>query len=95
MTTRTNLEVSTLDRDNFLYGTISCGVDTWSGIWNKGVLVFSCNHRLRSDNKVHRMSYSRTKWFKHPSFDFIVVRNTKNTSFQHPWIERLGVPSPR
>ena len=48
MTMSTNLEISPTKKRTFTYGTISCGADTYNGIWTKGKEVFSCDHRLRS-----------------------------------------------
>ena len=73
MTTYTNLEKSPNTQSPFLYGTISCGADTWDSALGKGKLEFSYDSRLRSESPLHLTNYYRTKWSKYPTLDLLII----------------------
>ena len=76
----------------FLYGTISCGADTWSGALGGGRQVFSVDSRLRSDNLSHRTNYHRTDWSKYPNLDLLIISNIIKSRKDRKWIEDWGRP---
>ena len=92
MTTLTNLEATPASQPLFLYGTISCGADTWSGALSKGRQVFSVDSRLRSEDPTHRTNYHRTKWSTYPNLDLLVVMNDDKTFWKQSWMEDWGQP---
>ena len=77
----------------FLYGTISCGADTWASALGKGRQVFSFDSRLRSDNLVHRTNYYRTKWSQYPGLDLLIVSESTKDKLHDRWMEEWGHPS--
>ena len=90
MTMTTHLEISPTDTRTFRYGTISCGADTYSGIWTKGTQVFSCDDRLRSNESSHHPNFFRTPWKKYGHLDLLVVMDLAMDQLHHAWINVWG-----
>ena len=90
MTMKTNLETSPTDTRTFRYGTISCGADTYSGIWTKGTQVFTCDDRLRSTESNHHPNFFRTPWKKYGHLDLLVVTDLVMDKLHHEWINIWG-----
>ena len=68
-----NLEETPLFESPFLYGTISCGADTWRNALGKGSQISSFENQLRSEDPVHRTNYHRTNCNKYPSLNPLIV----------------------
>ena len=83
MTMNTHLEISPTDTRTFRYGTISCGADTYSGIWTKGTQVFTCDDRLRSTEGNHHPNFFRTPWKKYGHLDLLVVTDLAMDKLHH------------
>ena len=92
MTTVTNLEESPSTMSPFLYGTISCGADTWSGALGGGRQVFSMDSRLRSDYSTHRTNYHRTDWSKYPNLDLLIISKIVKSKKDMKWMDDWGKP---
>ena len=93
MTTFTNLEKFQDNQPPFLYGTISCGADTWANALGKGELVFSFDSRLRSENPCHRTNYYRTNWAQYPVLDLLIVSESRMDNLHDRWMKDWGVPT--
>ena len=87
-----NLEISLSDRRTFNYGTISCGADTYSGVWTKGTQVFSYDDRLRSDVKNHHTNFFRTSWKKYGRVDISMVTDSDTDQAHRDWVNIWGYP---
>ena len=92
MTMATFLEISPSDSSTFKYGTISCGVDTYSGIWTKGTQVFSCDDRLRSNKPNHHTNFFRTPWKKYGMLDILMVIDFDMDQTHQSWVNTWGHP---
>ena len=90
MTMIANLEISLSDRRTFTYGTISCGADTYSGVWTKGTQVFSYDDRLRSSAKSHHTNFFRTSWKKYGCVDLLIVTDSDTDQAHHDWVNIWG-----
>ena len=90
MTMIANLEISLSDRRTFNYGTISCGADTYSGVWTKGTQVFSYDDRLRSSAKSHHTNFFRTPWKKYGCVDLLIVTDSDTDQAHHDWVNTWG-----
>ena len=93
VTTLLNLEDTPKSLPLFLYGSISCGADTWSVSLGKGRQVFSCDDRLRSKKTLHRSNYHRTKWSKYPNLDLLLVCMDNMDDSEHGWMKDWGYPN--
>ena len=93
MTTLLNLDIIPKSQSLFLYGTISCGADTWSSSLGKGRQVFSYDSRLRSEDTLHRTNYQRTNWSKYPNLDLLLVHSTKMDKLHDKWMNDWGHPT--
>ena len=92
MTMSTNLEISPTKKRTFTYGTISCGADTYNGIWTKGKEVFSCDHRLRSKSPNHRTNFFRTSWEKYNQLDLLIIMDANTNKLHSEWRNVWGHP---
>ena len=88
-----NLENTPRSQPLFLYGSISCGADTWSSSLGKGRQVFSFDSRLRSEDTFYRTSYYRTNWSKYPNLDLLLVQGNKTDQFHEQWMTDWWYPS--
>ena len=93
MTTLANLESTPDSQHLFLYGSISCGADTWKVSLGKGKQIFSFDHRLRSSKEFHRTNYFRTNWSKYPALDLLLVQDAEFNKLHQHWMEDWGHPS--
>ena len=93
MTTLANLEETPARQPLFLYGTISCGADTWNSALGKGRQVFSMDSRLRSEDPTHRTNYHRNNWSKYPNLDLLIVKNSQANKASQHWVTEWGQPS--
>ena len=92
MTTLNNLEETSRTKTPFLYGTISCGADTWVNALGKGRQVFSYDGRLRSNNDIHRTNYHRTNWSKYPNLNLLIVQENTSNKISPLWLKDWGCP---
>ena len=92
VTTLVNLEDTPKPLPPFLYGSISCGADTWSTSLSRGRQVFSFDSRLRSEDSLHRTNYHRTNWSKYPNLDLLLVQDNKMDKFHRHWMKDWGHP---
>ena len=92
MTTLTNLEETPHTQTPFLYGTISCGADTWANALGKGRQVFSYDSRLRSEDPLHRTNYHRTNWTKYPNLNLLIVQENTIDKINQLWMKDWGQP---
>ena len=76
----------------FLYGTIACGADTWSGTLGGGRQIFSMDSRLCSEDPTHRTTYHRKNWSKYPNLDLLIITNIMKSRDSRKWIEDWGQP---
>ena len=81
-----NLEETPLFESPFLYGTISCGADTWRNALGREEQIFSYDDRLRSTNPVHRTNYHRTKYDKYSSLNLIIVQAKTMKNISQLWM---------
>ena len=93
MTTFTNLETAPDNQAPFLFGTISCGADTWASALGKGELVFFFDSRLRSEKPTHKTNYYRTKWSQYPVLDLLIVSESKMDKIHDRWMKDWGLPT--
>ena len=87
-----NLEDIPKSQPPFLYGSISCGADTWKSSLSRGRQVFSFDSRLRSEDGLHRTNYHRTNWSKYPSLDLLLVQDKNMDKLHHQWMKDWGHP---
>ena len=87
-----NLEETPTSQPPFIFGTISCGADTWKSALSKGRQAFSMDSRLRSDDPKHRTNFHRTNWSKYPNLDLLIINNTDIKS-KHHWETEWGTPA--
>ena len=92
MTILNHLEETPNTLATFLYGTISCGADTWVSALGKGSQVFSYDGRLRSKNTIHRTNYHRTNWAKYPNLNLLIVQENTNSKISPLWLKDWGSP---
>ena len=93
MTILNHLEETPNTLATFLYGTISCGADTWVSALGKGSQVFSYDGRLRSKDTIHRTNYHRTNWAKYPNLNLLIVQENTNSKISPLWLKDWGSPT--
>ena len=87
-----NSEATPQFESPFLYGTLSCGADTWKNALGNGKQVFSCDSLLRSNNTLHRTNYHRTNWDKYPSLNLLIVQEKAKSKINQTWLKDWGYP---
>ena len=87
------LESNPDDHCTYTFGIISCGVETWSGIWSKGTPIFTYNSRIHSDKSNHHIHYYHTDWDQYLKIDLSVVQDEIHQTFNQRWIADWCCPS--
>ena len=77
----------------FTFGTISCGMDTWSGVWSKGTLIVTYDSLIRNNKSNHHTHFYHTDWNRYPTLDLLVVQDEGHQKFNERWTAYWCCPS--